>query len=120
MTRREEGKRDEEEKDSCPQHMIQVVLRADPFSSVHDKVNTDLSSAELVLGGVGGQEGKKAREMRKRKTAGTMGLNLSLHDKVNTDLSSAELVLGGVGGREGKKARETRKRKTAGTAITCM
>ena len=85
-----------------------------------DKVNTDLSSSELVLGGVGGREGKKAREMRKRKTAGTTISSLipSLHDKVNTDLSSAELVLGGVGGREGKKARETRKRKTAGTAIT--
>jgi hypothetical protein len=33
--------------------------------------NTDLSSAELVLGGVGGREGKKARETRQRKTAGT-------------------------------------------------
>jgi hypothetical protein len=34
-------------------------------------VNTDLSSAELVLGDVGGRERKKARETGKRKTAGT-------------------------------------------------
>ncbi len=65
--RREEGQRDEEEKDSWHSHHIQVVLTP----SLHDKVNTDLSSAELVLGGVGGREGKKARETRKRKTAGT-------------------------------------------------
>jgi len=32
---------------------------------------SNLSSEELVLGGVGGREGKKATERRKRNMAGT-------------------------------------------------
>jgi hypothetical protein len=33
--------------------------------------DSHLSSLELVLGGVGGRDGKKATESRKRKMAGT-------------------------------------------------
>jgi hypothetical protein len=46
-------------------HHTQVLLMADP--SLHDKVNTDLSSTELVLGGVGGREVEEGKRDKVRE-----------------------------------------------------
>ncbi len=72
----------------------------------HDKVTTDLSAAELVLGGAIGAA-------ITRSYYWGLPLHLMTH-KVNTDLSSAEPVLGGVGGR---MQDSWGKRKNAGTVI---
>ncbi len=120
-TRREEGKRDVEKKNSLQHHMRLTVLSADPFTSLQGQYWPFLRwSRTRRCRRTRREEGKRDKEEKDSWQSHHVQVVLvpSFHDKANTDLSSAELVLGGVGGREEKKAGETRKRKKAGTAIS--